>query len=46
MAGHYGHERVTVKNLKIVSIDSEHHLVVVKGAVPGPNGSLVEIKQA
>lgn len=46
MAGRYGNERVTVKNLKIVSIDAEHHLVLVKGAVPGPNGALVEIKQA
>ncbi|MCS6969966.1 MAG: 50S ribosomal protein L3 [Planctomycetota bacterium] len=46
MAGHYGHERVTVRNLRIMSIDPENHLVVVKGAVPGPNGGLVEIKQA
>lgn len=46
MAGQYGHEQVTIKNLKIVSIDAEHHLVVVKGAIPGPNGGLVEIKQA
>lgn len=46
MAGRYGNERVTVKNLRIVSIDAEHHLVVVKGAIPGPNGGLVEIKQA
>lgn len=46
MAGQYGNEQVTVKNLKIVSIDAEHHLVVIKGAVPGPNGGLVEIKQA
>lgn len=46
MAGQYGNEQVTVKNLKIVSIDAEHHLVVVKGAIPGPNGGLVEIKQA
>ena len=45
MAGRFGNEQVTIKNLKIVSIDSEHHLVVVKGAIPGPNGALVEIKQ-
>jgi large subunit ribosomal protein L3 len=46
MAGVYGSERVTVKNLKIVSIDPENHLVVVKGAIPGPNGGLVAIQQA
>jgi large subunit ribosomal protein L3 len=46
MAGRYGNERVTVKNLKIVSIDPENHLVVVKGAIPGPNGGLVAIQQA
>jgi large subunit ribosomal protein L3 len=46
MAGHYGDEQVTISNLKIVSIDAESHLVVVKGAIPGPNGGLVAIKQA
>jgi large subunit ribosomal protein L3 len=46
MAGHYGDEQITVKNLKIVSIDTESHLVVIKGAIPGPNGGLVAIKQA
>jgi large subunit ribosomal protein L3 len=46
MAGHYGDEQVTIKNLKIVSIDTESHLVVIAGAIPGPNGGLVAIKQA
>ncbi len=45
MSGHYGNEQVTVRNLRIVSIDAEHHLVLLKGAIPGPNGALVEIKQ-
>lgn len=45
MAGHWGDEQVTIINLKIVSIDSESHLVVVKGAIPGPIGGLVTIKQ-
>jgi large subunit ribosomal protein L3 len=45
MAGHWGDEQVTIKNLKIVSIDAEQNLVVVKGAIPGPNGGLVAIKQ-
>ena len=46
MAGHWGDEQVTIKNLKIVSVDADQHLVVVKGAIPGPNGGLVAIKQA
>ena len=46
MAGHYGDEQVTISNLKIVSIDAESHLVVIAGAIPGPNGGLVAIKQA
>lgn len=46
MAGHWGEEQVTIKNLKIVSIDAEKNLVVIKGAVPGPNGGLVAICQA
>ena len=46
MAGHDGDTQVTIPNLKIVSIDAESHLVVIKGAIPGPNGGLVAIKQA
>ena len=45
MAGVYGNEQVTIKNLKIVSIDAEKNLVVIKGAIPGPNGGLVAITQ-
>jgi large subunit ribosomal protein L3 len=44
MAGRYGAERVTVRNLRIVRIDAENHLVLVEGAVPGPNGGLVLIR--
>lgn len=43
MAGHMGHERVTVKNLKILKVDPEQNLLYVRGAIPGPNGGLVEI---
>ena len=43
MAGHMGVERVSVKNLKIVVVDKENNLLAVSGAVPGPNGGLVEI---
>lgn len=46
MAGHMGHERVTVKNLKLVRIDPEQNLMLVKGAVPGPKNALVQIRMA
>lgn len=44
MAGHMGAERVSVKNLKIVKIDLENNLLVVRGAVPGRRGILMEIR--
>ncbi len=43
MAGHMGAERVSVKNLEVVGLDKENNLLVVKGAVPGPVGSLVMV---
>jgi len=45
MAGHYGAARCTVRNLKVVKIDADHNLLVVRGAVPGPNGGYVIIRQ-
>jgi large subunit ribosomal protein L3 len=44
MAGNMGNERVTVTKLKLVKVDSENSLVLVKGSVPGPEGKLVTIK--
>ena len=44
MAGRMGGERVTVRNLKVVKIDAEKHLIALKGAVPGRRGTLVEIR--
>lgn len=44
MAGHMGIDRITVKNLKIAAIDAENNLLAVSGAVPGPNGGLIEIQ--
>ena len=41
MAGHLGHERVTVQNLSVVKVDAEKNIIAVKGAVPGPKGSIV-----
>lgn len=46
MAGHLGNERVTVQNLQVVLVDAERNLLVVKGAVPGAKGSLLEIKKS
>lgn len=46
MAGHYGHERVTIKNLKIVRVDAERNILLIKGAIPGPKGGLVTVKEA
>lgn len=45
MAGHMGDARVTVKNLTVVQVDSEQNLLLVHGAVPGPNGALVLINK-
>ena len=46
MPGHYGVERVTVQNLEIVRIDAERNLLLIKGAVPGPNGGLLIVRNA
>lgn len=46
MAGHMGNERVTTQNLKVVRIDTEKNLVLIKGAVPGANGGLITIRKA
>ena len=43
MAGQFGNERVTVLNLEVVQADAERSLLLVKGAVPGPNGGLVMV---
>ena len=46
MAGHYGHERVTTQNLKVVATDDEKGLLLVSGAVPGPAGGYIIVKDA
>ena len=46
MPGHYGHEAVTVQNLKVVRVDAERNLILVKGAIPGPKQAIVTIKSA
>jgi len=46
MPGQYGHENVTVSNLEIVKVDTDRNILLIKGCVPGPRGSLVYVKQA
>jgi large subunit ribosomal protein L3 len=46
MGGHMGTDRVTVRNLEIVEVDTEDNVLLVKGAVPGPNGGYVVVRRA
>ena len=46
MAGHYGVERITIQNLTVVKVDAERDLLLVRGAVPGPNGGLLLVRNA
>ncbi|MER5641724.1 50S ribosomal protein L3 [Kitasatospora sp. NPDC002227] len=46
MAGRMGHERVTTQNLTIHAVDAEKGLLLIKGAIPGPNGGLVLVRTA
>ena len=46
MAGHYGTENVTIRNLLVARLDSENNLILVRGAVPGPIGGYVVIRQS
>jgi len=45
MAGRWGNERVTARNLKVVKVDEPNNIILVHGAVPGPNGGHVMIRQ-
>jgi large subunit ribosomal protein L3 len=45
MAGQYGNTRVTARNIKVIKVDPENHLLIVKGAVPGRNGGVLFIKE-
>ena len=44
LPGHYGVDKVTVQNLDVVKVDEEKNLILVKGAIPGPKGGIVTIK--
>jgi large subunit ribosomal protein L3 len=41
-----GHERVTVKRLRVIRVDVERNMILIRGAVPGPNGGLLTIREA
>ena len=46
MAGRYGNRRTTVRNLQVVRVDAERNLLLLRGAVPGPNLGLVRVRSA
>ena len=46
MPGQYGHERVTVQNLEVVRVDAARNALLIKGAVPGPKGSIVAVNDS
>lgn len=46
MPGQYGHENVTVQNLEVVKVDLDRNILLIKGCIPGPRGSVVFVKQA
>jgi large subunit ribosomal protein L3 len=45
MAGRYGNERSTVKNVELVKLDPEKNLIFVRGSIPGPTGGLVTVRE-
>ena len=46
MAGHLGVEQVTIQNLEVVKVDAESNMIAVRGAIPGPKGGIVFLKDA
>lgn len=46
MPGRYGYENVTIQNLEVVKVDADRNILLIKGCVPGPKGSIVMIKEA
>ena len=45
MAGQYGNAKSTMRNLEVFKVDTENNLILVRGAVPGPNGGFVSVRQ-
>ncbi|MCQ2409726.1 MAG: 50S ribosomal protein L3 [Clostridia bacterium] len=46
MAGQWGHEKVTIQNLMVARVDAARNLLLIKGAIPGPKGGLVIVKES
>ena len=46
MPGHMGNKQVTTQSLKVVSIRPDENIMIVKGSIPGANGSIISIKKA
>ena len=46
MSGHYGVDRVTTLNMSVVRVDAERNLLLVRGAVPGPKGGTLVIRDS
>ena len=46
MPGHYGHEQVTIQNLEVVKVDAARNILLIKGCLPGPRGTIVTIKES
>jgi large subunit ribosomal protein L3 len=45
MPGQYGHEQVTIRNLRLVRVDGDSNLLLINGAIPGPNGGYVVVRE-
>ncbi len=46
MPGQWGHEKVTVQNLTVARVDKARNLLLIKGAIPGPKGGVVVVKDS
>jgi len=46
LAGQYGVENVTIQNLEVIRVDVQRNAILVKGAIPGPKGSVVTLKSS
>lgn len=46
LSGHYGHERVTIQNLEVVKVDSARNILLIKGCIPGPRGTVVTVRES
>lgn len=45
MAGRYGSDRCTIRNLELVRVDAENNMLLIRGAIPGPNGGYIQVRK-